>query len=422
MTPQQQDPANAQAFEMSVADALAFAVRCHQSGRLDEAEQIYGAVLGAEPDHPDALNFMGILFHQRGNHAASRDHFRRAISHTPGHVSAHNNLGNVLLSDGDFDGAIAAYENAIKLTPENEDAHRNLGVVLKHKGRMNDAVEAFKKALTLNPTNGESYRRLGAILYGLDRRGEARDVYAQWLKADPDSPLARHMVAACSDPADAPLRASDAFVERTFDTFANSFDEVLAKLEYKAPILAADAVRDALGTPKRDLDVLDAGCGTGLCGSDLKPFSRRLVGVDLSKKMLEKAAERQVYDDLSAVEITAFCVAHAAEFDLIVSVDTLVYFGALVTFFAAAARALRTGGHLCFTLERILPSLVDEKTPPCVGYRLNPHGRYSHTEAYVRASLLGAGFAEPKVSAVTLRMERGLPVEGMLVWVKRAEQ
>ena len=30
----------------------------------------------------------------------------------------------------------------------------------------------------------------------------------------------------------------------------------------------------------KQLDVLDAGCGTGLCGPLLAPYARRLVGVD----------------------------------------------------------------------------------------------------------------------------------------------
>ena len=40
----------------------------------------------------------------------------------------------------------------------------------------------------------------------------------------------------------------------------------------------------------RSLDVLDAGCGTGLCGPLVAPYARRLVGVDLSEAMLARPA------------------------------------------------------------------------------------------------------------------------------------
>ena len=39
--------------------------------------------------------------------------------------------------------------------------------------------------------------------------------------------------------------------------------------------------------------MLDAGCGTVLCGPLVAPFARRLVGVDLSARMLDQAKARK---------------------------------------------------------------------------------------------------------------------------------
>ena len=93
-----------------------------------------------------------------------------------------------------------------------------------------------------------------------------------------------------------------------------------------------------------DLDVLDAGCGTGLCGPLLAPYARRLVGVDLSERMLDQARARDVYDELVKGELTEYLAASAGTFDAIVSADTLVYFGPLEAVAEAAERALRPGG------------------------------------------------------------------------------
>ena len=49
------------------------------------------------------------------------------------------------------------------------------------------------------------------------------------------------------------------------------------------------------------------------------------------------------------------------------------------------------------------------------GFRLNPHGRYSHAEAYLRRTLAAAGFAEPLIDRVILRQELKVPVAGYLV-------
>ena len=106
------------------------------------------------------------------------------------------------------------------------------------------------------------------------------------------------------------------------------------------------------GAPEGRLDILDAGCGTGLCGEHVKPFARRLVGVDLSLEMLKRAGVRKLYDDLILGELTAFVGAAPAAWALVVSADTLVYFGDLALVMAAALRGLRPGGHLVFTVER----------------------------------------------------------------------
>ena len=49
------------------------------------------------------------------------------------------------------------------------------------------------------------------------------------------------------------------------------------------------------------------------------------------------------------------------------------------------------------------------------GFQLNPHGRYSHDPAYVQRVLADVGLQLAAADEVTLRMERGEPVAGLLV-------
>src|SRR5947207_11732494 len=160
------------------------------------------------------------------------------------------------------------------------------------------------------------------------------------------------MLAACTG-RDVPARASNGFVERTFDSFASSFESKLEHLSYRAPALVAAMLENSGLEPSKQLDVLDAGCGTGLCGPLLVPYARRLVGVDLSEGMLAQARERNVYDELVKGELTAYLADHNEAFDVIVSADTLVYFGPLDHVAAASERALQPGGRLIFTVEEL---------------------------------------------------------------------
>ena len=133
--------------------------------------------------------------------------------------------------------------------------------------------------------------------------------------------------------------------------------------------------------------------------------------------MLDKARERQIYDDLVEAELTAYFQKSAAEScDLVASADTLVYFGDLQPITAAAARMLRPGGCFIFTIEKAGDGISTEN-----GFFLQPHGRYCHTEEYARRVVEEAGLQLCELSHCVLRMELGKPVNGMLVSAEKQD-
>lgn len=431
--------------KMPVADALALAVQWHQNGRLSEAESLYRQILQAVPGQPDALHFLGLLSGQQGNAEAGIALIRQAIAGQPDYASAHNNLGNLLKQQGRLEEAAAAYQEALALRPDFADAYNNLGVVLKQQGhlaeahaayqraielrpdfadaylnlgnllrkqgRLTEAVTAFRQALALAPAKPAALSSLGAALYRLGETGQAEAAFRDCLRRDPDNPIARHMLAACTRE-NVPDRAANGFVQAIFDGMADSFDDHLRELDYRAPALTTELVAELFPAPDGRLDVLDAGCGTGLCGLRLRPYARCLTGVDLSAGMLSKARAWGVYDELIQGELTGFMAGRTDAYDLIVSADTLNYFGALPPVFTAAAAALRPGGRLIFTVES-----AAEEIP--AGFRLNPHGRYSHTDGYLESALSAAGLALQSITPVVLRLEEGEPVSGRLVLAAR---
>lgn len=50
----------------TVEEALLLAVDHHTAGRIAEAETLYGRILDAVPDQPDALHLLGVLSAQSG--------------------------------------------------------------------------------------------------------------------------------------------------------------------------------------------------------------------------------------------------------------------------------------------------------------------------------------------------------------------
>jgi predicted TPR repeat methyltransferase len=429
-------------------DTISRAIRCHQTGQLPKAERLYRRVLEAEPENVDALHFLGVLSHQIGRREAAVHLIGKAIALQPGYVDAINNLGNVLKEQGHLREAEASYrqvlaanpdhgdalnnlgvvlrereeydearkvlERAVSLQPDFADAHHNLGNVLRKQGLLDAAIASYRRAIALKPFDPAAYGSLCRMLYLAQRHDEAVAVLEQWLEHDPASPLAAHMLASCTGE-DVPDRASDDYVKQTFGRFAGSFDKVLERLEYRAPDLVTAAVAGEIGEPRGDLDVLDAGCGTGLCGPLLRPFARRLVGMDLSGAMLAKARGRDAYDDLVEAELVAYMRDAPGAFDLVVSADTLCYFGVLSGAADAAASTLRPGGRLVFTVEHAEDGVL--KAPE--GFHLNPHGRYCHREDYVRRVLSKAGLTVISIAHEVLRKEAGAPVAGLVVSVRK---
>jgi predicted TPR repeat methyltransferase len=290
------------------------------------------------------------------------------------------------------------------------DAYTNLGILLNGMNRAKEASDCFCKAITLRPRHPDARRLLALAHCMIGEVDEAVKVLEQWRREDPGDPIAAHMLAACTG-RDVPSRASNAFVEKTFDAFAASFESKLESLSYRAPDLVAAALADSGLVAEARLEILDIGCGTGLCGPLLRPFASRLTGVDLSAGMLTLAKEKNIYTDLQRCELTEFLRARREAFDVMVSADTLVYFGDLGAFCETAAGALRRCGLLVFTLEHAVGQ-------DSIDYRLELHGRYSHSLEYVNRVLTESGLIVQAESA-ELRNEAGAPVAGLVIRAKK---
>ena len=215
---------------------------------------------------------------------------------------------------------------------------------------------------------------------------------------------------AASSGKNVPDQASQGYIEQTFDNFAASFEQKLELLEYRAPEMIAAAIDTHLPKASKSLRCLDLGCGTGLCAPLISDWARELVGVDLSTKMLERAAGRQIYDELVTADLVDYLTESTEPFDLMFSADVFIYFGALDALLCGASRRLVPGGWLFFTLEKCEnDSAVD------LGYLLESHGRYAHTRDYVKEQVAKAGLELVAISEEIVRSEMKQPVPGWLV-------
>ncbi|MFQ5508043.1 MAG: tetratricopeptide repeat protein [Leptospirillia bacterium] len=203
----------------SGTDPLTQALGLHQAGRLKEAKALYLQVLTAQPRHPVALHYAGILAHQTGHQAdavrmirtslevqpndanvwnnlgivllemgdaTAANAFTRAIRLKPDMADAHFNLGNAHFEQQSYPEAAAAFEQALRIAPDHAGAANNLGNTLRELGRLEEAVKALEQAARLAPDRAESHNNLASLYTRLSRYPEAEKAARRALELEPD--------------------------------------------------------------------------------------------------------------------------------------------------------------------------------------------------------------------------------------------
>lgn len=148
------------------------AVALHQAGKLAEAEAAYRRILRGGPQ-ADALHYLGMIEHARGDAAGAIGRMREAVKLAPGRALFHSNLGAVLHEAGRNAEAETALRRALELDRGCARAWNNLGNVLRAEARLQEAEDCYRRMLALDPNSPETLNNLGGLLYELGRLEEA---------------------------------------------------------------------------------------------------------------------------------------------------------------------------------------------------------------------------------------------------------
>jgi predicted TPR repeat methyltransferase len=192
------------------------------------------------------------------------------------------------------------------------------------------------------------------------------------------------------------------YVETLFDDYANKFEiSLVNNLQYKTPKLIGNILiklndNQALGS------VLDLGCGTGLLGPEIKNHCSMLQGIDLSKKMLAIAKQKNVYDKLTQTDVVEYLSTMPLDFDHYIALDVFIYIGELTEIFRLIKFRNKKPGYLVFSTEHT------EKD----GYHLLRTGRYSHSKSYIESLCKKFDYNISHFSTNNLRKEKSTFIEG----------
>lgn len=388
----------------------------YRDGDFDSALQLYLSILRFSPENLPALINAANCYFELKDFKATQQIAARILSLDSKNINALSLLGAVSMQTEAFEEAAEYFQQVLQLDSQDIWSWNYLSQALQNLGRYQTALEAAWQAVEIS--NGEDSQQINFAyaLYeiALEQGPEFVASYVQkWQNKFTTDSLVDFVAAALKN--NPQITKSDSvYVRKIFDVFANSFDETLAALDYKVPqLIAQQAAQIRPDPPSSAIKILDAGCGTGLCGFAVKEVvpDSVLTGVDLSAQMLEKASEKKLYYQLAQSELEAFLAASKDKFDLVIAADVLTYFGRLDSLFSKVYSVLDSNGYFIFS--------VTENNVDSAPWFLHLSGRFLHEENYLRSALGNCGFSIVFWDRKMLRTEAGEPVWGWIITAKK---
>lgn len=410
------------------------------------AEGFYKRALRYNPMHLDANYLLGTLYAERGELAKALKFLRQAAEINPRSHMIQNNLGNIYQLSRQFDNAKSCYQRALDLEPNMPEVYNNLGNIYKNQEQFVEAEACYRRALLLRPDLVESYCNLGGALRVLKKFQEAIDSFRMALDLSPEFKDAIEGLGICYtelgerdqatayfnrylelDPSDnsevklrlallnageIPKRYPAALMLTQYEKKAQNYDTNIQRpgLEFFGPKHVREMLEELKLPQASQLDVLDIGCGTGVCGEYLRGYARHLEGVDLSPHMLALAQKKSYYDKLECADVIVYMQGCKRTYDLIVASGVLILFGGLMPVFQAAARLLKPGGVFVFTLYR------SESEAVVVRYNLH----FAHSAAYVQETAEAADLQVALLEQEVHEYDLGEPQPGWIAALRKA--
>ena len=298
-------------------------------------------------------------------------------------------LGHIYRDQTLFTEAILSYQEGLKLDESHVDLQNSLQEVLLLTPEVSNSLRTYIQSDEPDPRVLRRYleRSYAAILNFADHDPNTIHLRAALTGQNPDQP-------------------PQGYVEGLFDDYAERFDDHLQqKLHYQVPLILSQVIQSRL----KDFDqiqLLDLGVGTGLLAENCQNFSKiNYTGVDVSQKMLDIAASKQLYQRLHHQDIVDFMFENSNLFQIIAIADTLVYFGDLSKVFEGIARTLTANGFAILTVEQ------NSET----GFQLQYTGRYSHNIQYIYALAQRYDLQMTLCKEIDLRQNSGTWVKGWLI-------
>ena len=208
-------------MELTLDQALQKGIEAHKAGKVQEADQLYTAILKADPKHPDANHNMGVLavgvgkveealpflktaleanpsidqfwlsyidalikldrmvdakavLEQAKSNGAKGDRFdqieKRFGASTSKNSDTQEPPGDQfqsivnLYTQGQYQEALTQASQVLNQFPRSINLYNIIGVTNQGLGKLEEAIEAYNKAISIKPDYADAYYNMGIAL------------------------------------------------------------------------------------------------------------------------------------------------------------------------------------------------------------------------------------------------------------------
>ena len=115
-------------------------------GEIDPAHELFSKALELEPDHPEIIGDMAVVYFHQRRYELAIIFLNRAQELDPHNGYRYSSRAYVKDKLGDVEGAIADYKKAVEIDPEDAISYNNLGMAEERLGYIERAKANFKRA------------------------------------------------------------------------------------------------------------------------------------------------------------------------------------------------------------------------------------------------------------------------------------
>ena len=132
-------------------------------------------------------------------------------------------------------------------------------------------------------------------------------------------------------------------------TKKGEYNKNMVEWNYQAPQNAAKLFNKY--APNKNINILDAGCGSGLVGVELQKYGyTKITGVDFSNEMLNLIPNK-IYHQLELIDLNKKLKYKDSIFDAVICVGTFTYGHVTANALNELIRILKKNGLICFTIN-----------------------------------------------------------------------